>query len=447
MADQAAFAAAAADGPVVALYVLDDDAPGDWRIGGAQRWWLHHSLQSLGTSLAALGVPLVLRRGNAVEQVARVAAEVGAARVHCLSHYEPWWRDAEAALARQLDLVCHPGYLLIDPDAVRTGAGTQFRVFAPFWKALSAKMPPDRPRAVPGKVVGAPHPPEGDGLDSWTLLPDKPDWAGGFKDWQPGEDGAAAALHAFSDMVVTYKHDRNLPSTNGSSRLSPHLHMGEISPAAVWHAVADGDGAEPFLRELAWRDFTSNLIIQLPAYADTSGLLKMEALPWRTGPAADADFRAWTRGQTGYPIVDAGMRQLWHTGWMHNRVRMLTASFLIKHLLLDWRRGEAWFWDCLVDADYGNNSTNWQWVAGTGIDAAPFFRIMAPLSQSEKFEAAEYIRRWVPELRDLDDDVIHDPHQADAAPAGYPAPIIGHREARERALAAMRTVSALPSPS
>ena len=441
LADQPAFAAAAAQGPVLAVYVLDDRSPGDWRIGGAQRWWLHHSLTALAVSLAALGVPLVLRRGRAGEEVARLAREVGAVRVHCLAHYEPWWRAAEAELGRAVELVRHPGTLLADPQAVRTGSGTPFRVFAPFWRALQRQMPPPAPKPVPAEVTGFTDNPDGDDLASWQLLPRKPDWASGFSEWTPGEEGGRAALHDFVDRVAPYAQDRNIPSVDGSSRLSPHLHMGEMSPASVWHAVARAPQAEPFLRELGWRDFTSNLIVQLPDYADANGHGKLDALPWRSGDAADADFAAWTRGRTGYPIVDAGMRQLWQTGWMHNRVRMVTASFLIKHLLVDWRRGERWFWDCLVDADYGNNSVNWQWVAGTGVDAAPFFRIMAPLVQSAKFDAAGYIRRWVPELAGLDDAVIHDPHGAGRAPPGYPAPLIGHREGRERALAAARSVA------
>jgi deoxyribodipyrimidine photo-lyase len=272
------------------------------------------------------------------------------------------------------------------------------------------------------------------------LLPTSPDWAGGFDVWTPGEEGGQAALKHFVGRVSDYDHDRNFPAIEGSSRLSPHLHMGEISPAQLWHAIAGKGGAPSFLRELGWRDFTSNLIDQRGDYADRNGRPAMDALQWRTGKAADADFRAWTRGRTGYPIVDAGMRQLWTSGWMHNRVRMITASFLIKHLLIDWRRGERWFWDTLVDADYGNNSVNWQWVAGTGVDSSPFGRIMAPLLQSEKFDAAEYIREWVPELAGLDDDAIHDPHGRGMAPKGYPEPLIGHREGRERALAAAARV-------
>ena len=231
-----------------------------------------------------------------------------------------------------------------------------------------------------------------------------------------------------------------MPGEEGTSRLSPHLHFGEVSARAVWHAVDGHPDADKFRKELAWRDFTDGVVLELPGYGEKNGRPKYDALPWRSGAEANADLRAWQQGRTGYPIVDAGMRQLWNSGWIHNRVRMICASFVVKHLLIDWRDGERWYWDCLVDADYGNNSVNWQWIAGTGVDANMFSRIMAPLGQSEKFEAAAYIRRWVPELADVADDAIHDPEATGCRPQGYPAKIIGHREARERALAALGTL-------
>jgi deoxyribodipyrimidine photo-lyase len=440
-ADQAALAAAAAEGPVVAVYVLDDDTPGDWRIGSAQRWWLRHSLHALSSSLALLGTKLILRRGPAAQVVLDVAREAGAHRVHCLSHYEPWWREAEAELGRSIEVVRQAGRHLADPAAVCTGSGTPFRVFTPFWRTLQGRMPPALPVPAPHGLTVPARTPAGERLDDWHLLPTSPNWAAGFNDWTPGESGAQAALDDFADHVGTYAEGRNLPSTPGTSRLSPHLHFGEISPAAVWHAIGDSHGSEPFLRELAWRDFAAAQILQFPDLGDRNGRQKMDAMPWRQGPEADADFTAWTRGRTGYPLVDAGMRQLWQSGWMHNRVRMVAASFLVKHLLLDWRRGERWFWDCLIDADYGHNSVNWQWVAGTGIDSAPFYRIMAPLGQSAKFNAAGYIRHWVPELAGLGDAEIHDPHGLGTAPDFYPAPLVGHREGRERALAASASLS------
>lgn len=440
LSDQAAYATAASAGPVVAAYILDDEVPGDWSIGGAQRWWLHHSLEALGEDLAAKGVPLVLRRGPASRELAKLANEVGANTVHCLTHYEPWWQAEEQALSEVVIVERHPGYLLSDPNAVRTGSGSLYKIFTPFWRTLQRRMPPPEPQRAPATVQGYDKQLRSAPLKSWRLLPIKPDWSDGFDVWTPGEAGARSRLRSFVDHVGDYDHDRNLPSIEGSSRLSPHLHFGEVSPAAVWHAVSEERRAEPFLRELAWRDFASNLIVQFPAYADDNGRTAFDKMRWRKGSAADADFEAWCEGRTGYPIVDAGMRQLWRSGWMHNRVRMISASFLIKHLLIDWRRGERWFWDCLVDADYSNNSVNWQWVAGTGVDSNPFGRIIAPLTQSPKFNAASYIREWVPELRKLSDHDIHDPHKAGKAPADYPEQLIGHWEGRERALAAAASV-------
>ena len=428
LADNRALAAACAAGKVVPLFVLDDATPGDSRIGGAQRWWLHHSLASLRESL---GGKLLLRRGRAAEVVRAVASEVGASEVHANRLYEPWEVETEAALAELVTF--HDSDTIVPADRIRTGAGTPFKVYGAFWRALSEQLPPEAPVAAP-KVEFAALP-DGDQLDDWRLLPTHPDWATGFgKEWTPGEDGAAERLADFADEVVAYARRRDLPSEEGTSRLSPHLHFGELSPRQVWYALS-GHGAK-FLKELAWRDFARSAIRAQPDLGWVNGRAGMNALPWRTGTTADADFAAWTKGRTGYPIVDAGMRQLWASGWMHNRVRMITASFLVKHLLIDWRRGERWFWDTLVDADYGNNSLNWQWIAGTGSASQPFFRIMAPLVQSEKFAAAEYIREWVSELADLPDAAIHDP--ADDQRDAYPPKRIGHREARDRALAAFK---------
>lgn len=439
--DQPALAAACALGPVLAVYVLDDQLPGTRAIGGAQRWWLHHSLGALQREIAALGGTLVLRRGDAVGELLTLAAQSGARAIHANRHYEPWWQHAESQLAAEIELVLHDGNQLARPAELLTGSGGRYRVFTPWWRALLGKMPPPRPLAAPISMA----PVEGvasDTLDDWALLPKNPDWSHGFADWTPGEVGARAALRDFLPKIGGYDESRNLPSQPGISRLSPHLHFGEISPATVWHVASReaGAAAEPFLREIGWRDYATNLIDQFPDYADRNGKPAYDAMAWREGPQADADFTAWTRGRTGYPIVDAGMRELWATGFMHNRVRMIAASFLIKHLLIDWRRGERWFWDTLLDADHAANAANWQWVAGTGVDAPLFSRIMAPLSQSEKFDAGDYVRRWVPELRGVGDPWVHDPDEFGLRPRAYPAKRIGHRDARERALGAMRAV-------
>jgi deoxyribodipyrimidine photo-lyase len=338
IADQAALAAAAASGPVIPVYVLDDASPARWAIGGAQRWWLHHSLAALDASLTKLGVPLVLRRGDAVAEIGRLAEETGAACVHAVRHYEPWWKAAEEKLAGRLDLRLHDGQLLEDPDCVRTATGGRFRIFTPFWRALEQRLPPRHPQPAPDRLTAAKPKPRSDRLAEWGLLPTRPNWATGFDVWTPGEAGASAALERFTETLDDYDTARNLPSQEGSSRLSPHLHHGEVSPATVWNALpSGGTGGSSFRRELGWRDFTSNLIDQMPNYGDQNGRAAFDSFRWRQGAAADRDFVAWTKGRTGYPIVDAGMRQLWASGWMHNRVRMITASFLIKHLLIDWR--------------------------------------------------------------------------------------------------------------
>jgi deoxyribodipyrimidine photo-lyase len=433
LTDQPAFAAASAAGPTLACYVLDDDTPGAWAIGGAQRWWLHHSLAALALELEAKGGALILRRGKAAEEIARLADEVGAAAIHATRHYEPWWRTAEAALGGRLTL--HDGDVLAEPASIRSGAGSPFKIFGPFYRALCQHLPPPEPIQAPDRLEAPANLPRTDRLGDWQLLPTRPNWATGFTVWQPGETGAATHLARFAAEAAGYAARRDLPSEVGTSNLSAHLHFGELSPRQVWHGLSDGAG-DKFRRELAWRDFSRSVILSDPHMGEREQ--RPIALPHRTGPEADADFAAWSRGRTGFPIVDAGMRQLWETGWMHNRVRLITASFLVKHLLLDWRRGTRWFWDTLVDADYANNSQNWQWIAGTGFDSQAFYRVMAPLTQSAKFGAGAYIRRWVPELAGLAEADIHDPWARGAAPPGYPKPLVDHREGRERALAAFR---------
>ena len=433
-----------ADGPVVPVYVLDDSTPRQWAMGAASRWWLHHSLKSLDESLRAKGSRLILRRGVSADILAELAAQVGASRVHALHHYEPWWRNAEKAVARRIELCLHDGALLLLPGAVRTGGGGLYRIYTPFWRALNELMPPPPPRRAPHEIPAPEQWPDSDSLDEWNLRPDAPNWAKWFEDdWTPGEAHARVRVADFIEEAGAYPDARNLPSIEGTSRLSPHLHFGEVSPAYVWHRIAGAAGdVSIFHKELAWRDYAHTQICSLPAYGSENARDAFDAMPWRDLREAREDFAAWKRGRTGYPVVDAGMRQLWTTGWMHNRVRMIAASFLIKHLLIDWRHGARWFWDTLVDADYANNSVNWQWVAGSGVDANLFTRIMAPLVQSEKFDAAAYIRRWVPELAHLGDAHIHDPDAFGMRPRDYPAKIIGHREGRERALAAYRGMKA-----
>ena len=445
LADQPAFCAAAQAGPVIPVYVLDDETPKLRAMGGASRWWLHHSLEALATDLHKHNSRLILRRGRAAEVLAALAEEVGASAVHALRHYEPWWRNAERqleeALPGSIAFHRHDGNYLLPPGAVTTGSGTPYKIFTPFCKALMEHMPPRTPLPVPGLTLPQGWP-ESDRLKDWNLLPQAPDWAGGLReDWRCGEQAAREQLEHFAHQASAYEEERNLPSNEGTSRLSPHLHFGEISPAQIWAHLREqrSAGAGSFRRQIVWRDYAQNILAQFPDFPERPYREEFEGLEWRD-PGKDAeaaaDLKAWQQGRTGYPIVDAGMRQLWATGWMHNRVRMIAASFLIKHLLIDWRHGEKWFWDTLVDADYASNGVNWQWVAGSGADSNMFVRIMAPLSQSEKFGAAGYIRRWVPELADLDEPWIHDPEAHGCRPQAYPAKLIGHREGRERALAA-----------
>jgi len=442
LADNPALFHAAQEGPVVAVYVLDDEAAGDHAYGGASRWWLHHSLDSLGRSFGSRHSRIILRCGDAAEELSKVARAVGAETIHANRHYEPWWRKAQGKLADAFELELYDGNYLLPMGEVTTGSGDPYKIYTPFAKATLDRLPPREALPEPGTIRSPDDWPASDDLDDWNLLPTEPDWAGGLREfWDVGERAAHERLDWWADQVDEYDDGRNLPSDDITSRLSPHLHWGEISPVQVWHRFADkrSQGWKTFEKELIWRDYAQTVICQFPDYPKESYRDYDERTLWRNPNAGHLiadDLAAWQRGQTGYPIVDAGMRQLWRTGWMHNRVRMIAASFLVKHLLIDWRHGEQWFWDTLVDADYGNNGVNWQWISGTGVDSNMFPRIMAPLSQSEKFDAAGYIREYVPELAELDDEDIHDP--PDDRRGDYPARIIGHREARERALEAYR---------
>ena len=332
------------------------------------------------------------------------------------------------------------------PGSITTGSGGQYKIYTPFSRAVRAAFPPRDALPEPEIITAPAQWPVSDDLADWNLLPTTPDWAGGLREfWQVGEAAALERLEWWKAHVDDYDDKRNFPSLDKVSRLSPHLHFGEISPVQIWHAFKDrgSKGWETFESELIWRDYSQNAILQFPAYATQNYRADYDRFEWRdpaTDEAAARDLKAWQQGRTGYPIVDAGMRQLWQTGWMHNRVRMITASFLIKHLLIDWRHGEQWFWDCLCDADYASNATNWQWTAGTGVDSNMFVRIMAPLSQSEKFDAAGYIRKYVPELANLQQPEIHDPEEFGRRPRDYPRKIVSHKFARERALAAHKAM-------
>jgi deoxyribodipyrimidine photo-lyase len=454
--DNPALTEAARRGPVVGVFILDDDAPGRWRWGGASRWWLHHSLSSLEVALRARGVPLVLKRGPALTLLPELAQAHGARSVTWNRLYEPFAVQRDTAIKNALTKAgiraeSFAGSLIAEPWVLKTQSGSPFQVFTPFWKALRAGVTPDRAHPTP-QFDQSLTTPASEELADWGLQPHKPDWAGGLrKTWTPGEDGARTRLARFvKEIAQSYKDRRDIPGVEGVSRLSPHLHWGEISVRQVWKAVesAVGPAGEPFLRELAWREFAHHLLWQFPELHEKPFSEKFAAFPWREDQAS---LQLWREGRTGYPMVDAGMRQLWQTGWMHNRVRLVAASFLVKHLLISWRRGEDWFWDTLVDADLANNAMNWQWIAGSGADAAPYFRIFNPVLQGEKFDPdGDYVRRFIPELGKLPNEWLHKPWLAPAeilAKAGvdlggdYPRPIVDHVEARQRALDALAQLS------
>ena len=457
LADHPALTAALADGrPVLPVFVLDDEAAGRWRYGGAARWWLKESLKALSTDLAARGAPLILARGRAETVLPALADAVGAAEVHAGRLTEPWTREqtrrAEEALrdaGRALRL--HTTVLLREPPTLLSGSGKPYAVYAPFAKAMLAAGNPPEPLPVPARIETVAALPESEGLDALPLypVPGEPDWAAEFgAQWQPGEAGALARLNRFTEVAIRrYATGRNQPGVEGSSGLSPHLRWGEISPRQVWHAGrAAGEGAdiETWLKEILWREFSHHLLWHRPEMPERPLRAEFEDFPFQPDPRL---LHAWQRGRTGYPIVDAGMRQLWRIGWMHNRVRMIAASLLVKHLLQPWQDGTAYFWDTLVDADLGSNSASWQWIAGSGTDASPYFRVFNPVLQGEKFDPdGAYTRRWVPELARLPDAWLHKPWEAPEAVlrgAGvalgktYPRPLVEPAEGRARALAAL----------
>jgi deoxyribodipyrimidine photo-lyase len=447
--------------PVIPLFVLDE-TKGVRPAGAAGLWWLHESLGRLSDDLTRIGSRLVLRRGEALAVVPAVMAEAGARALFWNRLYDPGQVDRDAALktavrGEGLEAESFNAALLIEPWALKSKTGGPYRVFTPFWRAA-------RPQAGdftlhrPLQTLAAPDQwPASMDMAGWGLHPSQPDWSKGFDaDWTPGEAGAAEKLAAFIDGALSdYPRVRDRPAVIGTSRLSPHLHWGEIGPRQIWRAVEAAahhrPGVEPqgekFFAELGWREFNHHLLFDRPDLPTANYKSAFDAFPWRSDQAG---LHAWTRGQTGYPMVDAGMRELWATGFMHNRVRMIAASFLIKHLLIDWRHGEAWFWDTLLDASPANNVLNWQWVAGSGADASPFFRIFNPVIQGEKFDPeGVYVRRWIPELADLPAKYIHAPWIAPTAilkaagvsvGATYPKPIVDHDFARKRALEALQAI-------
>ncbi|MGE0385760.1 MAG: deoxyribodipyrimidine photo-lyase [Gammaproteobacteria bacterium] len=456
VADHPALLAAIARGrPVVPVFVWAPQEQGAWAPGAASRVWLHHSLAALAQRFRGLGSALVLRRGPSLEALRALCAETGADAVYWTRRYEPWatTRDAgiKQALRREgIDAQSFPGTTIVEPFALQTRGGAPFRVFTPFWRALAPLADTALPLPAPVRLPVPSAAPGSLGLADLGLLP-RIDWTGGIRaHWQAGEAGARAALEDFqAGAIDAYGQARDFPARAGVSRLSPHLCFGEISARDAWHAVraaeaargrpTPGAGAQAWLRQLAWREFAQHLLYHFPHTPEAPLRPEFAAFGWHEDAASLA---RWQRGATGVPIVDAGMRALWHTGWMHNRVRMIAASLLVKDLLVDWRAGARWFWDTLVDADLANNTLGWQWIAGCGADAAPYFRIFNPVTQARRFDPdGDYIRRWVPELAAAPTRWIHAPWEATAdarIAAGiegrYPEPVIDHAIARRRAL-------------
>lgn len=468
LTDHPALAAAKArGGPIIPAYIWDEAAEGEWAPGGASKWWLHQSLAELSREIEKRGGRLIIRAGDSQTELTQIVAESGAEAVYWNRRYEPAIRERDAGIKRDfveagLEVRSFNGSLLHEPHTVENKQGKPFQVFTPYWRhclQLEKAAPAD---GAPRDWPVPPNWPDGLAVSRLALLP-KLGWADAFGEHhQPGEAGGRKALDDFlQDGVSAYGKQRDIPSARGTSRLSPHLHFGEISPRQIWAATAElgrskgtfppSEGARVFLSEIGWREFAYHLLYHFPQ-TPTAPLREDYAdFPWRTDHGGHLR-KAWETGQTGYPIVDAGMRELWTTGWMHNRVRMIVASFLVKHLRLPWQRGAEWFWDTLVDADLASNTLGWQWSAGCGADAAPYFRIFAPVLQGKKFDGkGDYVRNWVPEIAGLPNKYLHAPWEAPAsvlAEAGvtlgdtYPEPIVDHKTAREDALAAFQELKA-----
>ncbi|APZ42853.1 cryptochrome/photolyase family protein [Acidihalobacter ferrooxydans] len=456
---------------IVPVYIHAPDEEAPWAPGAASRWWLQHSLTALDARLREHGSGLVIRHGRTLETLRQLIAETGANAVHWNRLYEPATiaRDTEVKEALRAEGTAahsHNAALLFEPWSLTTQSGGPYRVFTPFWKACLRQGLPEQGEAlseIPPETL-LPSAAHSAALDTLGLLPTIP-WDAGFNDhWQPGEAGAWNMLREFLDHAgARYAKDRDRPGQRSTSRLSPHLHFGEIGPRQIVHAVRARQAADArpgahasldsLLRELGWREFSHHLLYHFPHTPATALDERFARFAWRRD---DADLlAAWQRGRTGIPLVDAGMRELWHTGWMHNRVRMVVASFLTKNLLLPWQDGARWFWDTLVDADLANNTQGWQWTTGCGADAAPYFRVFNPVLQSRKFDPdGVYLRRWLPELACLPDTALHAPWEAPEhvlrsarvrLGSDYPRPIVELRASRQRALDAYARIRVMPA--
>jgi deoxyribodipyrimidine photo-lyase len=457
----ALLAAVSRGGPVIPVFIWSPEEEGRWQPGSAVRWWLHQSLGRLDASLHLHHSRLIIRRGPTLETMRELLDQSGATAVYWNRQYEPALisRDSSLKAALHKDgLIAESfnGSVLFEPWTVRKQNGQPYQVFSAFWKACLGQPEPAPPQNAPSHVATPRHWPSTLKLADLCLEPTV-DWTGGLRTtWCPGEAGAAEQLRCFEEQALAgYATARDQPDRPGTSRLSPHLHFGEISVRQIWFAVRKhrrGSGTRRYAeairvyaRELGWREFARHLLYHFPHTPEQPLRKEFADFPWEPNRKA---LREWQRGRTGYPIVDAGMRELWQTGWMHNRVRMVVASFLVKDLLIPWQNGAAWFWDTLVDADLANNTLGWQWTAGCGADAAPYFRIFNPVIQGEKFDPnGDYVRRWIPELKKLPNAWVHKPWEAHPRVLAdaeielgrtYPRPIVDHQQARARALKALQ---------
>jgi deoxyribodipyrimidine photo-lyase len=448
ISDHAALHAASQTGaPIIPLFILDKKSDAQWTTGRASLWWLEGSLRELNIALKSLNSRLILRRGKPQNVLDNLLDEITAQAVYFTRRYEPENAAEDQSISEHLrdkGIECRrfSGSLLFEPDAIAKKTGGAFRVFTPFYKTCLAMETVKNTLPAPKNLMAPETWPKSERLKHWKLRPIKSNGDAGFKDrWRPGTVQAYDVLKEFTGCRISkYTEDRNRPDRKGTSGLSPYLHFGEISPREIWNFVTRPDGLKEevtngnvsFLRELIWREFSYHLLWHWPHITHLPFNKNFEGFPWRDDERA---LKAWQSGSTGYPIVDAGMRELWQTGWMHNRVRMVVASFLTKHLLIPWQEGARWFWDTLVDADLANNSASWQWVAGCGADASPYFRIFNPILQGQKFDPqGRYVRQWVPELADLPNRYIHVPWESGTRIFGYPAPLVEHQFARRRAL-------------
>lgn len=439
---------------VIPCYLHQPEEDGDWQPGAASRWWLHHALAALDEQLQAHGSSILIRHATtSLDGLAALAAETGASAIFWNRLYTPQAvardSDIKARLRESgLEVTSFPGSLLFEPHEIRKDDGSPYRVFTAWWRRCQA-LGLYRETVPAPERIGTPRGLDGLDLEQLDLLP-RLSWDADFyRHWQPGEVSAHARLAAFlEDAVTTYAHDRDYPAIEGTTRLSPHLHCGEISPRTVVNRAleladdpcrADARPAiDRLVTEVGWRDFAAHILHHVPDSPELAMDARFRRFPWRRNYAAA--LKRWQQGRTGIPVVDAGMRELWHTGWMHNRVRMLVASFLTKNLLIPWQEGARWFWDTLLDADLASNTLGWQWVAGCGTDAAPYFRIFNPVTQGRKFDPdGSYVRRWVPELEGLDTRHIHEPWKA-GRDLDYPAPQVDLAASRAHALAAFKAL-------